>query len=119
MNIKKSLLTFDIGMLSILFCLVIYSISSVVDGINFSLLFFDIYISINVGVILFVALLLPDMKYSYKTKNILGLLLIVGILAQGIFWYAGLNTGIKLGRFIVNIVVLMSIIGVLIALKDA
>ncbi len=119
MNIKKSLLTFDIGVLSILTSLIIYSLSSLVEGINFSLLFFDIYVFINVIVILFVALLLPDMKYSYKTKNILGILLIIGIMLQGIFWYAGLKTGIKFGRFIVNIVVLMSLIGVFIALKDA
>ena len=119
MNIKKSLLTFDIGMMSVLVCLVIYSLSSLVDGINISLLYFNIYIFINVVVIFFIALLLPDMKYSYKTKNILGLLLIIGIMTQGIFWYIGMKTGIKAGRFIVNIVVLMSLIGVFIALKDA
>lgn len=119
MNIKKSLLTFDIGMMSILICLVIYSLSSLVEGINISLFYFDLYIFINVIVIFFVALLLPDMKYSYKTKNILGLLLIIGMMAQGIFWYVGLKTGIKVGRLIVNIVVLMSLIGVFIAFKDA
>jgi len=120
MNIKKSLLTFDIGMISVLVCLIIHSISkAIIEGIQFSYFYADIYVLINAIVIIFVALLLPDMKYSYKTKNILGILLIVGMMAQGVFWSIGLKTGIKFGRFIVNIVVFISLIGIFIAIKDA
>ena len=120
MNIKKSLLTFDIGIVSILVCFIIYSFSNlIIDGINISLFYFDIYVLINAVVIIFVAYLLPDMKYSYKTKNVLGVLLIIGIMAQAVFFSVGLKTHIKYGRLLVNIVVLMSFIGVLIAVKDA
>ena len=120
MNIKKSLLTFDVGMISILVCLLVYSFSNLVmEGINISLFYFDIYILINAVAIIFVALLLPDMKYSYKTKNVLGILLIIGMIAQGVFFSVDLRLGIKFGRLLVNIVVLMSLIGVLIAVRDA
>ncbi len=120
MNIKKSLMTFDIGMMSILVCLVIHSFSrALIEGIHLSLFYTDIYVLINAIVIIFVAILLPDMKYSYKTKNTLGFLLIIGIIVQGIFWSVGMNSSIKYGRFIVNIVVFMSLLGVILAIKDA
>jgi hypothetical protein len=92
--------------------------SHLIDGlISITLFFVDLYVLITAGVIIFVALLLPDMKYSYKTKNIRGLLLIIGMIMQEIFWSFGLKTGIKFGRLIVKIVIHMNLMGILLAIK--
>jgi len=57
--------------------------SHLIEGlISITLFSVDLYVLIKAGVIFFVALFLPDMKYLYKTKNIRGLLLIIGMIVQ-------------------------------------
>ncbi len=65
------------------------------------------------------AKILPDMKYSYRTKNFLAILLIVGIFVDVVFFPLGIKIAMIIGSSFISFSLLMGLIGVLIALIDA
>lgn len=64
-------------------------------------------------ILILVALVMPDMRFSDKSKGILGMLLILGVLISGIFgWFLFLPL-VLVGELLVVAMVLMSFIGVI------
>lgn len=119
MNIKKSLILFGIGLIALFFSILIRYLFSLAIINDIRLIYIDIYVLIGVFIVFFIALILPDIKYSYKTKNIIGALLILGMMMQGIFFVLDLPIVIKIGRYIVNFVLIGSVLGLIIAFRDA
>jgi hypothetical protein len=61
---------------------------------------------------------MPDMDFSDKAKNVLGILLIVGVVLSTIFgWFLFLPL-VVLGELLVVAMVLMSFIGVMRGLRE-
>ena len=64
-------------------------------------------------ILILVALVMPDMRFSDKTKKILGVLLMLGVLLSGIFgWFLFLPL-VLVGELLVVAMILMSFIGII------
>ena len=69
------------------------------------------------SILILVALVLPDMRFSDRTKNVLGILLIAGVVLSSIFgWFLFLPL-VVLGELLVVAMVLMSFIGIMRGLR--
>ncbi len=119
MNIKKSLLRFSLLMFLTLVCLVICTFVQLVNQINYLLIYVDIRILTMIIITIFIALFIPDMKYSYRMKNTLGILLISGIVLPTIWLIFRFRIVLMLSNAMVSFVVVCSIIGIIIGIKDA
>ncbi|MBC8186431.1 hypothetical protein H8E88_35570 [candidate division KSB1 bacterium] len=60
-----------------------------------------------------VALIMPEMKYSEKLKKTIGILLTSGVVINGIFGFIGIQLLIGLGAVLILVSVLMSFIGII------
>ena len=60
-----------------------------------------------------IALILPEMKFSEKVKNTLGILLISGVVIHGIFSFLVIQQLMGLGAVLILVSVLMSFIGII------
>ena len=68
--------------------------------------------------VIIVALVMPDMRFSDKTKKILGVLLIVGVVLSSIFeWFHFLPLRVP-GEILVVAMVLMGSIGIIKGLRE-
>jgi len=65
-----------------------------------------------------VALVMPDMRFSDRSKKVLGVLLILGVLLSGIFGWFHFLPLIVLGEFLIVAMVLMSFIGIVRGLRE-
>jgi len=64
-------------------------------------------------ILILVALVLPDMRFSDRTKKILGVLLMLGVLLSGIFAWFLFMPLVLVGELLVVAMILMSFIGVM------
>jgi len=68
-------------------------------------------------ILILIALIMPDMRFSDRTKKILGALLILGVMLSGIFGWFLFMPLVLLGELLVVAMVLMSIIGIVRGLR--
>jgi len=70
------------------------------------------------SVMILVALVMPDMRFSDRAKNVLGVLLIVGVVSSTIFgWFHFLPLVVP-GEILVVAMVMMSSIGIIKGLRE-
>jgi len=70
------------------------------------------------SLLILVALVMPDMRFSDRAKKVLGILLIVGVVLSTIFgWFLFLPL-VLLGEVLVVSMVLMSFIGIMRGLRE-
>ncbi|MFX1274334.1 MAG: hypothetical protein ACFFBP_01990 [Promethearchaeota archaeon] len=119
MNIKKSLIVFGIGLIILFITILITNFSGMTTFNDVNLIYIDIYVLIGGIIVFFIALILPYIKYSYKTKNLIGTILIIGIMMQGIFFLLDIPIAMRIGRYLVNFMLIGSVIGLIIAFRDA
>ena len=119
MNVRKLLIFINAVLVFLLFALIITTFIKSGEEIKWTLIKVDLYLFELILITLLVAKFLPDMKYSYVLKNILGWLLILGMITQWISFPFQIRVGFALGSFIINFVVIMSVIGIILALKYA
>ena len=60
-----------------------------------------------------IALILPEMKYSDKVKKTLAIILTSGVVIYGVFDFAGIQPLMGLGAVLVLVAILMSFIGII------
>ncbi len=118
MNIRKSLLMFTAILMAFYVRYLVFMFYRLTSGFNLTLIRVNFYILGLVIITLLVTLLLPDMKYSYKTKNFLGIALIFGTILTSLFYPFHIKVGVFIGSLLITIVIIMTFIGVVMALKD-
>ena len=70
------------------------------------------------SLLILVALVMPDMRFSDRAKKVLGVLLIVGVVLSTIFGWFHFLPLIVLGETLVVAMVLMSFIGIMRGLRE-
>jgi len=69
-------------------------------------------------ILVLVALVMPDMRFTERAKKVLGVLLVVGVVLSTIFgWFLFLPL-VLLGEILIVAMVLMSFIGIMRGLRD-
>ncbi|MHA1726203.1 MAG: hypothetical protein ACTSYC_07035 [Promethearchaeota archaeon] len=119
MNIRNCLIGFAIGLIFLFLGFFAYTLTTFWEDFTLYLLRINIDILGLIFIIILMILLLPDMKYSYKTKNALGILVITGILLQIIFFPLRIKIAVLMGTSLVSLSLFLGLIGVIIALIDA
>ena len=119
MNIRKYLIWSAIGLIFLFIGVFTYTMTTFWQDVTMYLLKINIDILGLILIVIMMILLLPDMKYSYKTKNVLGILVIIGMLLQIIFFPLRIKIAVLVGTSLLSLSLFLGIIGVIIALIDA
>lgn len=119
MDIRKSLIILAKGFLFVFTGVFLYTMITIWEDFRFFL------VKLNIGIVwlilssIIMVKILPDMKYSYKTKNFLGILLMIGMIMQVVFFPLGIKIAILIGTSFSSLSLLIGLIGVLIAFIEA